>query len=422
MSSLDLEQVLELTVPVTWKSLRDNSIRPIARLLDQRLIRPLLRIEDTAESVAMGVAVGLFIALTPTVGIQMFLMLAIGTALIWCGIPCNRLAGVIMCWVSNPFTFIPMYYTDYRLGALLLQQPVISYYEFQSKIPAEGSWSEILSAVAQVGIVDLGIPMWLGSLVLATTISIPSYPITLRFLRRAQTRLSKLKKLLGKRKEKQTLRLLRHTQRRDQILDPANRWRQRRIILASQSPMRKKLLEKIQDPIECIPAHLEEKLPRRPGRRLKRALRTLAVAKAKNVARHISAPDALLFAGDTVVIHGNQILGKPSSPQEVRTMLDRLAGTAHEVWTALAILDTATGRHLSGIRSASVHLRTLAPEEITLWSSRSRALQVAGGYHLDELNIPSHVERIDGDLDTVLGLPSELLYDLLARLEVDTPH
>jgi uncharacterized protein (DUF2062 family) len=81
-------------------------------LLYERLVRPILFVQDTPRSKAGGVALGVFIAFTPTVGIQMPIAFAAATIF---GV--NPPLAVAMAWITNPLTVPPIYYFEYRIGA-----------------------------------------------------------------------------------------------------------------------------------------------------------------------------------------------------------------------------------------------------------------------------------------------------------------
>ena len=103
--------------------------RPILKVCYDRLIRPIFEIKDSPHSIALGLAVGLWISLTPTVGIQMTLALIVCTLL-----RANVLIAVAMCWVSNPVTFIPMYYGYYRFGLVVMNTEPTPWEEFRQMI------------------------------------------------------------------------------------------------------------------------------------------------------------------------------------------------------------------------------------------------------------------------------------------------
>ncbi len=147
------------------------------------------RIEDRPRSIARGVALGTFVAMTPTVGIQMLLVTVINTLC-----RANVLAGLIMVYISNPLTMIPLYWLDYVLGALLCGKPLISYHVFAQRMSTVtahvGRW-EFWSATVELfkfG-ADLAWPTLLGGVCVGAACAVPAYFLTLGFLaRRAAAR------------------------------------------------------------------------------------------------------------------------------------------------------------------------------------------------------------------------------------------
>ena len=88
----------------------------------------LMMLNDTPHSIAMGVAVGFFIALTPTVGVQMVLIVLLSLF-----IRCNRTSGLPMAWVTNPFTMAPIFYFNYWVGTLILRIEPAHLSDFKKK-------------------------------------------------------------------------------------------------------------------------------------------------------------------------------------------------------------------------------------------------------------------------------------------------
>lgn len=157
----------------------------MSHFLYKKFIKPIFTINDTPHSIALGVVLGVFVALTPTVGFQMITVAVIGTF-----IKANRIIGVILCWISNPITFIPMYYGYYWVGGKVLATDLWTFGNFSEKM------NGVLAARETVGYVEafkqLGadtlLPMFVGSLIVATVFSIPLYPITLSALIKHRTR------------------------------------------------------------------------------------------------------------------------------------------------------------------------------------------------------------------------------------------
>jgi uncharacterized protein (DUF2062 family) len=143
---------------------------------------------DTPEAIARGVALGVLIAMTPTVGIQMVIVLVINTIF-----RASRAAGIIMVYISNPFTVVPIYWLDYRVGSYLWGQKLYSYEFFKESIQAvtektmhwdiRGAFGEFMELGG-----DIAAPMMLGGLIVGIVAGIPVYWITLRMVQRHRAR------------------------------------------------------------------------------------------------------------------------------------------------------------------------------------------------------------------------------------------
>jgi uncharacterized protein (DUF2062 family) len=145
----------------------------------RKFIKPIFTINDTPHSIALGVVLGVFVALTPTVGFQMITVAVIGTF-----IKANRIIAIILCWISNPITFIPMYYGYYWVGGKVLAVELWTFSNFSEKMNGVLAARESLGyveAFKQLGSETL-LPLFVGSLILATVFSIPLYPITMSAL------------------------------------------------------------------------------------------------------------------------------------------------------------------------------------------------------------------------------------------------
>ena len=159
----------------------------IEKLITEKLINPVLHSNAPVSEVSLGVAFGVFLGLTPTVGVQMYLV-----ALVWSiyryifGRHFSLPVGVAMVWISNPLTMVPLYYLFLVTGYRLLEtQNRISYELFTEYLghisSTEGTW-EMIVAGASFLLVDLGWPMIIGSLVYAVPGFIISYFMTKRIV------------------------------------------------------------------------------------------------------------------------------------------------------------------------------------------------------------------------------------------------
>jgi septum formation protein len=188
----------------------------------------------------------------------------------------------------------------------------------------------------------------------------------------------------------------------------------KRIMLASASPRRKELLEQIGLQFEVEPSNYDEEItsasePHETARRL-------SLGKARVAAR--KHPNALIIAADTFVVLGDRILGKPHTDSEAREMLRALNGQAHSVITGFTILDTETGKVLSGSVETRVHMTKLTLKEIDSYVRSKEPLDKAGGYAIQGLGAVL-VERIEGDYSNVVGLPLSALAKSLKEFGVD---
>ena len=147
-------------------------------------LRKLLQLDDTPESIALGAAVGMFIAWTPTVGIQMVMVFLLALV-----IPMNRLAAVIFIYISNPLTMIPLYYLSYLLGLQILGDQGMSYDEFlvffneiQEVASRETFWTAMKVFLEQLGYPVLK-ALTLGGTLIGILTAIPTYPLTLKWVK-----------------------------------------------------------------------------------------------------------------------------------------------------------------------------------------------------------------------------------------------
>lgn len=140
------------------------------------LLRAILSLNDTPHSIAKGTAIGMFLGLTPTVGIQMMLVMLVSFFIRF-----NRKAALITVYISNPFTMIPMYWANYKVGTLFFDETV-SHEDFERLLTYHG-FSEWMNAIHAV-FIEVGLPLLFGSLIVATTGGLITYPF-IRWLLRA---------------------------------------------------------------------------------------------------------------------------------------------------------------------------------------------------------------------------------------------
>jgi septum formation protein len=136
----------------------------------------------------------------------------------------------------------------------------------------------------------------------------------------------------------------------------------------------------------------------------------LARSKAEVVAE--TEPDALVIGGDTVVLRGNRLLGKPEDEDTAVEMLLSLAGREHLVLTGLAL--SGHNRTVSAVSRADVRLRNFTEAEARHYVTTGEPMDKAGAYAIQGLGA-ALVAGIVGDYYTVMGFPIVTFLDLLSR-------
>jgi len=178
-----------------------------------------------------------------------------------------------------------------------------------------------------------------------------------------------------------------------------------RIVLASSSPRRAKLLGLITKEFEQIPPRVDEGDPKRPD-----DLLLAARAKAYAVGERIR--EAIVIGADTGVFLSGRHLGKPKDLDEARRMLAALSGKLHIVVTGVCVL-SPTGVE-EELVTTWVKFFPLAQEEIDWYLSSEEVLDKAGAYGIQG-RAAAFVERIEGDFFNVMGFPVSSVYRLLRR-------
>lgn len=150
-----------------------------------------------------------------------------------------------------------------------------------------------------------------------------------------------------------------------------------------------------------VPSTVEEAWP--PGQPVGVAAVAVALAKARDVARRVAGPAAVLGA-DTVVVLDGRPFGKPASPADARSMLTALAGRAHEVVTGLAVVETGTGRALTAAVTSRVVMRAYGGPDVDAYLATDEPWDKAGAYAVQGAG-GRLVERVAGCYTNVVGLP-----------------
>jgi septum formation protein len=187
----------------------------------------------------------------------------------------------------------------------------------------------------------------------------------------------------------------------------------RKIVLASQSPRRRELLALMGVVFDVIPSNFDEKLDE--SRTPDEVAIELAVGKASTVAEQY--PDCIVIGSDTIVtIDGNQ-LEKPRDKAEAHQMLKRYGGTYNRVTSSVAVMCKEDGVLLTGSDNADVYFKSYDEAMVRAYVETGDSLDKAGGYGIQSGAAPL-IDHIEGNYDTVMGLPTKLLANLLSQLGI----
>ena len=178
------------------------------------------------------------------------------------------------------------------------------------------------------------------------------------------------------------------------------------LVLASGSPRRSELMRQLGLSFRVEPADVDEsRLPdETPGTYVER----LAREKARAV-----GGDSVVIGADTTVVYEGQVMGKPAHPSEARSMLARLAGDSHEVFTGVAVKHR--DQLVSLVDVTEVHMLDMTDLEIADYVESGEPMDKAGAYALQGEG-GRFVEAVNGSPFTVIGLPIHLIGRLVAQV------
>lgn len=190
-----------------------------------------------------------------------------------------------------------------------------------------------------------------------------------------------------------------------------------RIILASSSPFRKALLERLQLSFDVDVPGIDESS--RPGESPQAYVERLAVEKAEAVAvRH---PRALVIGSDQAAVHDGAIVGKPVDHDDAVRQLQHASGGVVTLYTAVALMNTETGRIQSDVVPFTVHFRRFDRDTIERYLDKEKPYGCAGSLCAEGLGI-ALLRKFEGDdPNALIGLPLIRLVDMLETEGVRVP-
>lgn len=184
-----------------------------------------------------------------------------------------------------------------------------------------------------------------------------------------------------------------------------------KIILASQSPRRKQLLEWAEVPFEVIVKETDEHFP--PGLTAEEV--AVYIARNKSIAVQAAVPaSAVVLAADTIVVLGENIIGKPVHREEAVSILLALSGEKHRVITGVVIRKGEKEISFSDVTEVEFH--PLSLEQIEFYVDQYKPYDKAGAYAIQEWIGVIGIKSINGDFYNVMGLPVSRVVRALDKL------
>jgi MAF protein len=175
------------------------------------------------------------------------------------------------------------------------------------------------------------------------------------------------------------------------------------LVLASASPRRRDLLEAVGLEVRIHPVSIDES--RQSDETPADLVARLAHQKAQSASEQVSGSH-LILAADTIVVDGDEVLGKPEDPHQARLMLQQLRHREHQVLTAVSIVDPENGVQYSSVCSTQVPMRNYGEAELEDYIRSGSPLDKAGAYGIQDRRFnPVDLERMNGCFANVMGLP-----------------
>ncbi len=194
----------------------------------------------------------------------------------------------------------------------------------------------------------------------------------------------------------------------------------RRIVLASASPRRKELLEQVGFEFDIITSDCEEITTKtKPSE----VVEELSYLKATDVADKLdkNSERLLIIGSDTVVALDDMIMGKPKDAEDAFKMLKALQGREHSVITGVTMIFTEPGKEEKKIvfsKETKVWFYSMNDDEIRAYIDTKEPMDKAGAYAIQGL-CAAYIERIEGDYNTVVGLPVAEICKVLREYKED---
>lgn len=187
-----------------------------------------------------------------------------------------------------------------------------------------------------------------------------------------------------------------------------------RIILASQSPRRKQLLEWAEVPFDVLVKETDESYPENLS------TEDIAIHIARNKALAIKRSNKIstpILAADTIVVLDNEIIGKPKDKEDAIKILSGLSGRQHKVITGVVILNGEEERCFA--ETTEVEFHDLSPAQVEFYVNKYKPYDKAGAYAIQEWIGVVGIKSIQGDFYNVMGLPVSRVVKAIENLVIN---
>ena len=197
-----------------------------------------------------------------------------------------------------------------------------------------------------------------------------------------------------------------------------------RILLASGSARRRELVARLGLPFDITSSNVDE--TPRPAESPAAMVVRLSRDKAQSAqltnppTNQLTHYSTIILSADTTVCLDGEALGKPRDAAEARSMLTRLRGRSHQVFTAITLIDTATGREVADLASTDVPMRSYSDDEIEAYLASGDPFDKAGGYAIQHGGF-NPVDNLRGCYANVVGLPLCHVTRSLRALGIEPP-
>lgn len=187
-----------------------------------------------------------------------------------------------------------------------------------------------------------------------------------------------------------------------------------KIILGSKSAGRRQVLEKAGYKFEVMTADIDEKATRSDD--YEKLPLILAHAKADALLEKIKEP-AILITSDQVVVCNGELREKPETEEEARRFLESYAMYPAQTNTAVVVTNTVTGKRAEGVDIAKAYFKPIPEAVIDKLIEEGKVMHAAGGYIIEDPLCKPYVERIEGERDSITGLPLKLTEKLMEEVK-----